>query len=64
MLNSLKLEQGNTETLNIRLNTGAVESRRKKVYVDMDNRITEILSSYSVDKLADLFENLTKIIEF
>ena len=64
-IDALKLEQSNTETVNKRLNTGTNEvSRRKKAYVELDERITNVLSTYSVLELEKLFSSLILIVSF
>ena len=64
IIDSIKLEQRNTEILNVRLNTGTCENRRKKAYEELDKRICAILVNYSVDDLGNFFDNLSLIIEY
>ena len=55
IIDVIKLEQHQTEHLLTRMDTGAAIERRKKAYIELDNRITAILEDYSVQKPNDFF---------
>jgi hypothetical protein len=63
VVKSLQLEQSHTQNLNVRLDTGTTEHRRKNAYAVLDERITSVLKTYSVDDIAGFMKKMTLIVE-
>ncbi|RMZ98818.1 hypothetical protein BpHYR1_036930 [Brachionus plicatilis] len=52
--NGIKLEQSNTELLQTQIKTGRIP-KRKAAYIFLDNRIKELIISYSRNNAMDIF---------
>jgi hypothetical protein len=64
VIDGLKLEQSHTTNLYTRLKTGTTEQRRKPLYVLLDERISNVVSEYSAEKIDEFFANMCLIIEY
>ncbi|RNA24307.1 hypothetical protein BpHYR1_014380 [Brachionus plicatilis] len=61
-IDGIKLEQSNTELLQTQIKTRRVP-KRKAVYILLDNRIKELIISYSKNNAMEYLENLSLIID-
>jgi hypothetical protein len=55
LIDGLKLEQSHTTHLYTRLKSGTNESKRHPRYIELDERINNIIDEYSFDTLGDFF---------
>jgi hypothetical protein len=54
LIDSLKLEQSNTENVYVKLSTGNV-NKRKAVYVMLEEQLTNIISDFKSEKLLPIY---------
>ncbi|CAF1072229.1 unnamed protein product [Brachionus calyciflorus] len=62
-IDGIKLEENNTETIYLQLATGIVPKRRP-VYMEIDMRISEIVSDFSKEKCLEYLKNIALIIDY
>ena len=63
LIDSLKLEQSNTENVYIKLSTGQV-NKRKAAYMKLEEQITKIVNDFNKEKVVGYLNNLSLLIEY
>ena len=63
LIDAIKTEQSHTENNYIKLSTGRANSRKKR-WVELEERIVNILKEYKKDSLEEWISNLSLLIQF